>query len=177
MSGFGSGWPERKFCQASWKAAAREGPRLVALLPTNGLKIRPQINKQVVMNAWEAAKLTSILKLDLGIPHHYTFTGGWFADHVITKGDRNPHHYAEASKHLARRPPYGSSSPARRWCSDDRGRTGLLAASRHTRPGRIGRQGLSRHGGEDDRLPSGSSGKWLDNERSSQGCLARRRSR
>jgi L-ascorbate metabolism protein UlaG (beta-lactamase superfamily) len=73
----------------------------VALLPTNGLQIRPRLNKQVVMNAAEAAELTSVLKPDLAVPHHYAFTGGWFADHFITKGDREPQHYAEASKHLA----------------------------------------------------------------------------
>ncbi|MGH8988467.1 MAG: MBL fold metallo-hydrolase [Acidimicrobiales bacterium] len=73
----------------------------IALLPTNGLQIRPQMNKQVVMNAQEAAELTSVLKPDLAIPHHYAFTGGWFADHFITKGNRDPHPFAEATKHLA----------------------------------------------------------------------------
>ncbi len=73
----------------------------VALLPTNGLQIRPQMNKQVVMNAQEAAELTSVLKPDLAIPHHYAFTGGWFADHFITKSNRDPQPFAEATKHLA----------------------------------------------------------------------------
>ncbi|MGH9105776.1 MAG: MBL fold metallo-hydrolase, partial [Acidimicrobiales bacterium] len=62
----------------------------IALLPTNGLQIRPQMNKQVVMNAREAAELTSMLKPDLASPHHYAYTGGGFADHFITKGRRDP---------------------------------------------------------------------------------------
>jgi L-ascorbate metabolism protein UlaG (beta-lactamase superfamily) len=73
----------------------------IALLPTNGLQIRPQMNKQVVMNAQEAAELTSVLKPDLAIPHHYAFTGGWFADHFIAKGNRDPQPFAEATKRLA----------------------------------------------------------------------------
>lgn len=73
----------------------------IALLPTNGLRIRPQLNKQVVMNAEEAAQLTAVLKPDLAIPHHYAFTGGWFADHFITKGERDPQPFAAAAAHLA----------------------------------------------------------------------------
>jgi L-ascorbate metabolism protein UlaG (beta-lactamase superfamily) len=73
----------------------------IALLPTNGLRIRPQMNKQVVMDAREAAELTSVLRPDLAIPHHYAFTGGWFADHFIAKGDRDPQPFAEATKRLA----------------------------------------------------------------------------
>lgn len=73
----------------------------IALLPTNGLKIRPQLNKQVVMNAREAAELTSRLKPTLAIPHHYAFTGGWFADHFLTKGDRDPRPFAAATEQLA----------------------------------------------------------------------------
>ncbi len=73
----------------------------LALLPTNGLRIRPQLNQQVVMNAADAAQLTSALKPDLAVPHHYAFTGGWFADHFIARGDRDPQHFAEASKLIA----------------------------------------------------------------------------
>lgn len=73
----------------------------IALLPTNGLQIRPQLNKQVVMNAGEAAELTAVLKPDLAIPHHYAFTSGWLGDRLLTKSDRNPQRFALASQRLA----------------------------------------------------------------------------
>jgi L-ascorbate metabolism protein UlaG (beta-lactamase superfamily) len=56
---------------------------------------------QVVMNAQEAAELTAILKPELAIPHHYAFTKGWLGDRLITKSDRNPLHYQDASRDLA----------------------------------------------------------------------------
>jgi hypothetical protein len=57
------------------------------LLPTNGLQIRPQLNKPIVINAGEAAELTHILKRDLAIRHHYAFTSGWLGDRHLTKSD------------------------------------------------------------------------------------------
>ena len=55
----------------------RLGRISLALLPTNGLHIRPANNMQVVMNAQEAAELTAILDPELAIPHHYAFTKGF----------------------------------------------------------------------------------------------------
>jgi hypothetical protein len=50
-------------------APARPVSRVyVALLPVNGLQIRPQLNKQVVMNADQAADLTAVLRPHLTIP-------------------------------------------------------------------------------------------------------------
>ncbi len=72
-----------------------------ALLPVNGLQIRPQLNKQVVMNAEQAAELTAILRPAITIPHHYAFTGGWLGDRLITKGDRDPQHFVAAAQRLA----------------------------------------------------------------------------
>jgi L-ascorbate metabolism protein UlaG (beta-lactamase superfamily) len=72
-----------------------------ALLPVNGLQIRPQLNKQVVMNAEQAAELTSVLRPEITIPHHYAFTGGWLGDRLITKGDRDPGHFVTAARRLA----------------------------------------------------------------------------
>jgi L-ascorbate metabolism protein UlaG (beta-lactamase superfamily) len=71
-----------------------------ALLPTNGLQIRP-FNKQVVMNAQQAAELTAILKPDLAMPQHYAFTGGWLGDLFFTKSDPDPQHFADAVQRLA----------------------------------------------------------------------------
>ncbi len=46
----------------------RLGHICIALLPVNGLQIRPAGNMQVVMNATEAAQLTAILNPELAIP-------------------------------------------------------------------------------------------------------------
>jgi L-ascorbate metabolism protein UlaG (beta-lactamase superfamily) len=79
----------------------RYGPLDVALLPTNGLRIRPQFNQQVVMNADEAAELTAALRPRLAVPHHYAFTGGRIGDALITKGDKDPAHFVAAARRLA----------------------------------------------------------------------------
>ena len=79
----------------------RFGALDVALLPVNGLRIRPQLNKQVVMNAQEAAELTAALRPRLAVPHHYAFTSGPLGDRLMTKGDREPAHFVEAARRLA----------------------------------------------------------------------------
>jgi L-ascorbate metabolism protein UlaG (beta-lactamase superfamily) len=72
-----------------------------ALLPVNGLQIRPQLNKQVVMNAEQAAELTAVLRPGITVPHHYAFTGGWLGDRLITKSDSDPRHFLDAARRLA----------------------------------------------------------------------------
>jgi L-ascorbate metabolism protein UlaG (beta-lactamase superfamily) len=62
----------------------------LALLPTNGLCIRPMNDVQVVMNAAEAAALTAVLRPAVAIPHHYAFTSGWLGDRMITRSDPDP---------------------------------------------------------------------------------------
>ncbi|MEY9912039.1 L-ascorbate metabolism protein UlaG (beta-lactamase superfamily) [Catenulispora sp. MAP12-49] len=79
----------------------RLGHISLALLPTNGLHIRPADNRQVVMNADEAAELTAILKPELAVPHHYAFTKGFLGDRLITSSDKNPRHYRDATGDLA----------------------------------------------------------------------------
>ena len=73
----------------------------LAILPTNGLCIRPMNLQQVVMNAEEAAGLTAVLKPTLAVPHHYAFHSGWLGDRMITKGDRDPRPYADAVARIA----------------------------------------------------------------------------
>jgi L-ascorbate metabolism protein UlaG (beta-lactamase superfamily) len=73
----------------------------VALLPTNGLCIRPLGDLQVVMNFEEAAELTATLKPKLVMPHHFAFTSGWLGDRLLTKKDRDPRHYEESAMRLA----------------------------------------------------------------------------
>jgi L-ascorbate metabolism protein UlaG (beta-lactamase superfamily) len=79
----------------------RLGHISLALLPTNGLRVKPAGNMQVVMNAQEAAELTAILKPELAIPHHYAFTKGWLGDRLITSSDKDPLRYQDASRDLA----------------------------------------------------------------------------
>jgi L-ascorbate metabolism protein UlaG (beta-lactamase superfamily) len=65
---------------------AKRFPRIdVALLPVNGLTIRPLLNKQVVMNAEEAADLCALLKPRIAIPIHYAFTAGFLRDLLLLK--------------------------------------------------------------------------------------------
>lgn len=79
----------------------RLGPISLALLPTNGLRIRPADDRQVVMDADDAARLTAVLRPQLAIPHHYAFTSGWLGDRLVTRSDRDPHRYVAAAGQLA----------------------------------------------------------------------------
>lgn len=73
----------------------------LALLPINGLCVRPAGNRQVVMNATEAAELTATLRAKVAVPHHYAFTSGRLGDLLITKSRREPVVFAEAVRRLA----------------------------------------------------------------------------
>jgi L-ascorbate metabolism protein UlaG (beta-lactamase superfamily) len=73
----------------------------IALLPSNGLRIRPQLGRQVVMSAERAAELTAVLRPRLTVPHHYAFTSGRLGDRVMTKSDRDPQHFVAAVQRLA----------------------------------------------------------------------------
>jgi L-ascorbate metabolism protein UlaG (beta-lactamase superfamily) len=79
----------------------RYGPLDVALLPVNGLSIRMAGNKQVVMNAEEAAELTAALRPKLAVPQHYAFTGGTLGDMLFLKSDKNPGLFLAAMSRLA----------------------------------------------------------------------------
>lgn len=79
----------------------RFGPLDVALLPTNGLCVRPLHDMQVVMNAREAAELTAVLQPRLAIPHHYAFSSGWLGDRIITKKDTDPMKYVDMATPLS----------------------------------------------------------------------------
>jgi L-ascorbate metabolism protein UlaG (beta-lactamase superfamily) len=57
----------------------------VALLAINGLQMRFQGNRQVVMNAQDAAEFCSITRPRYAVPIHYTFTGGPIMDTLVLK--------------------------------------------------------------------------------------------
>jgi L-ascorbate metabolism protein UlaG (beta-lactamase superfamily) len=73
----------------------------LAILPTNGLCVRPMNLQQVVMDAEEAAGLTAALEPTLAVAHHYAFHSGRLGDQMITKGDRDPRRYADAVARVA----------------------------------------------------------------------------
>jgi L-ascorbate metabolism protein UlaG (beta-lactamase superfamily) len=77
---------------------ARRFPDLdLALLPINGLRIRPAFNRKVVMDADEAAELTSVLRPRLAVPIHYAFTAGPIGDKLMVKAERDPDRFAQAA--------------------------------------------------------------------------------
>ena len=68
------------------REVARRFPRIdLALVPVNGLQIRPMFNRQVVMNAKEAAELCALLRPRVAVPIHYAFTGGPIQDRLVLK--------------------------------------------------------------------------------------------
>jgi L-ascorbate metabolism protein UlaG (beta-lactamase superfamily) len=73
----------------------------LAILPTNGLCIRPMNFEQVVMDAEQAAALTAVLKPAMAVPHHYAFHSGQLADRMLTLADQDPRHYADEVARLA----------------------------------------------------------------------------
>jgi L-ascorbate metabolism protein UlaG (beta-lactamase superfamily) len=81
--------------------ARRFGEIDLALLPINGLTIRPLLNKQVVMNAVEAADLTRTLRPRLAVPIHYAFTAGPVRNKLLLKMDPRPTMFVDAAADAA----------------------------------------------------------------------------
>jgi L-ascorbate metabolism protein UlaG (beta-lactamase superfamily) len=73
----------------------------LALLPINGLRIRPLLNKQVVMDAEEAAMLAAVLHASNAVPIHYAFTGGPVGDRLLVKHDGRTDRFVSAVADLA----------------------------------------------------------------------------
>ncbi|MFB9238088.1 MBL fold metallo-hydrolase [Plantactinospora siamensis] len=73
----------------------------LAILPINGLCIRPANGMQVVMDAEEAAELAAVLRPTVALPHHYAFHSGFLGDRMITKGDQDPRHFTDALARVA----------------------------------------------------------------------------
>lgn len=68
----------------------------LALLSINGLRIRPLLNRQVVMSLEEAAELTGTLQPRVAVPIHYAFTAGPVRERLLLKLDRRPEQFADA---------------------------------------------------------------------------------
>ena len=85
------------------RQVARRFPRIdLALVPVNGLQLRPMFNRQVVMNAREAAELCALLRPRVAVPIHYAFTGGPIHDRLVLKYTGTAEEFA---RQAARRAP------------------------------------------------------------------------
>jgi L-ascorbate metabolism protein UlaG (beta-lactamase superfamily) len=67
-----------------------------ALLPINGLRIRPAFNRKVVMSAEEAAGYCAVLQPKVAVPIHYSFTGGWLRDRLFLGYNGTPEQFQRA---------------------------------------------------------------------------------
>jgi L-ascorbate metabolism protein UlaG (beta-lactamase superfamily) len=77
---------------------AQRSPGLdLALLPVNGLRIRPAFNRQVVMTAEQAAELCAVLRPKVAVPIHYAFTAGPLRDRLLLKYDGTPERFRNAA--------------------------------------------------------------------------------
>ncbi|MBO2451838.1 MBL fold metallo-hydrolase [Actinomadura barringtoniae] len=84
------------------EVAARFPEIDLALLPINGLSIRPMFNRKVVMDAEDAADLTRALRPRLAVPIHYAFTAGPVRDALFLKLQRDrPDLYRDAAADVA----------------------------------------------------------------------------
>jgi L-ascorbate metabolism protein UlaG (beta-lactamase superfamily) len=85
------------------REVARRFPRLdLALVPVNGLTLRPLLDRRVVMNAREAAELCAWLRPRVAVPIHYAFTGGPIHDRLLLKYTGTAEEFA---REAARRAP------------------------------------------------------------------------
>jgi L-ascorbate metabolism protein UlaG (beta-lactamase superfamily) len=77
-------------------------PRIdLALVPVNGLKIRPLLNRKVVMTAEDAADLCAVLRPTVAVPMHYAFTAGQLRDRLLLAYDGTPQRFATAASERA----------------------------------------------------------------------------
>ena len=67
----------------------------LALLPINGLRIRP-FNRQVVMSAEEAGEYCAVLRPKVAVPIHFAFTAGPVRDRLFLKYDGTPERFQRA---------------------------------------------------------------------------------
>ncbi|NUS45108.1 MAG: MBL fold metallo-hydrolase [Mycobacteriaceae bacterium] len=73
----------------------------LALLPVNGLAIRPAFNRRVVMTAEQAAELCGVLRPAIAVPIHYAFTAGRWGDRLFLSYNGTPDRFARAVPRFA----------------------------------------------------------------------------
>ncbi len=81
---------------------AKRFPRLdAALVPVNGLMIRPMNNRKVVMDPTDAAGLCGVLNPRAAVPIHYGHSGGGLMDRVLLKATGGAEAFVRAAALLA----------------------------------------------------------------------------
>ena len=83
------------------RARAAGWTNVVEVDPWESTTIRPLLNRQVVMNASQAAELTATLAPRLAVPIHYAFTAGPLRERLLRKLDRRTSTYVDAAQDLA----------------------------------------------------------------------------
>jgi len=78
------------------EVAARFGRVDLALLPVNGLAIRPAFTRQVVMTAEQAAGLAGVLRPRVAVSIHDAYTVGPLRDRLLLKCNGTPERFATA---------------------------------------------------------------------------------
>jgi L-ascorbate metabolism protein UlaG (beta-lactamase superfamily) len=76
---------------------ARRFPGIdLVLLPINGLALRPLLNRQIVMDAQQAADLTAVLRPRLAVPIHYAYAAGPVRERLLLRLDRRTAPFVDA---------------------------------------------------------------------------------
>jgi L-ascorbate metabolism protein UlaG (beta-lactamase superfamily) len=76
---------------------ARRFPGIdLVLLPINGLALRPLLNRQIVMDAQQAADLTAVLRPRLAVPIHYAYEAGPVRERLLLRLDRRTAPFVDA---------------------------------------------------------------------------------
>ena len=71
----------------------------VMLVSINGLRVKPMLNRKMVMDAADAAELTKRLRPAMVIPMHYAFEAqNWFHDTFLISYARGTERFVEACK-------------------------------------------------------------------------------
>lgn len=73
----------------------------LALLSVNGLRIRPMLNRKVVMDPQDAAELCRILHPRYAVPIHYAYTGGPIGDRLLVKHTGTAQAFQQAAAQVA----------------------------------------------------------------------------
>ena len=83
------------------EVATRFGRIDLALLPVNGLAIRPAFNRQVVMTAEQAAELAGVLRPRVAVPSLYAYTAGPVRDRLLLRYDGTADRFGAALRAAA----------------------------------------------------------------------------
>jgi L-ascorbate metabolism protein UlaG (beta-lactamase superfamily) len=73
----------------------------LALLGINGLRIKPLFGRQMSMDPADAARVCAELNIQVCVPIHYAFNGGWFSSTFLLSHKGTPQQFAEAARRLS----------------------------------------------------------------------------